>query len=44
VRYLPQLPDRLDQLLFPTGWHGTELAGLQAGDRVAVFGAGPPAV
>ncbi|WP_249998331.1 glutathione-independent formaldehyde dehydrogenase [Actinoplanes sp. M2I2] len=27
--------------IFPTGWHGTELAGLQPGDRVAVFGAGP---
>jgi glutathione-independent formaldehyde dehydrogenase len=27
--------------IFPTGWHGTELAGMQAGDRVAVFGAGP---
>lgn len=26
---------------FPTGWHGTELAGMQPGDRVAVFGAGP---
>ena len=27
--------------IFPTGWHGTELAGMQPGDRVAVFGAGP---
>ena len=27
--------------VFPTGWHGTELAGMQPGDRVAVFGAGP---
>lgn len=27
--------------IFPTGWHGTELAGVRAGDRVAVFGAGP---
>jgi glutathione-independent formaldehyde dehydrogenase len=27
--------------IFPTGWHGTRLAGLEAGDSVAVFGAGP---
>nr|BFE58139.1 glutathione-independent formaldehyde dehydrogenase [Dactylosporangium thailandense] len=27
--------------IFPTGWHGTELAGMRPGDRVAVFGAGP---
>ncbi|WP_440008878.1 glutathione-independent formaldehyde dehydrogenase [Halomicrococcus sp. SG-WS-1] len=27
--------------IFPTGWHGTELANLQAGDSVAIFGAGP---
>jgi glutathione-independent formaldehyde dehydrogenase len=27
--------------IFPTGWHGTELAGMEAGDTVAVFGAGP---
>jgi glutathione-independent formaldehyde dehydrogenase len=27
--------------IFPTGWHGTELAGIQPGDAVAVFGAGP---
>jgi len=27
--------------IFPTGWHGTVLAGLRPGDRVAVFGAGP---
>ena len=27
--------------IFPTGWHGAELAGMQPGDRVAVFGAGP---
>jgi glutathione-independent formaldehyde dehydrogenase len=27
--------------IFPTGWHGTELAGMSPGDRVAVFGAGP---
>ena len=27
--------------IFPTGWHGTELADLQPGDSVAVFGAGP---
>jgi glutathione-independent formaldehyde dehydrogenase len=27
--------------IFPTGWHGTELAGMQSGDTVAVFGAGP---
>ena len=27
--------------IFPTGWHGTELANLQPGDSVAVFGAGP---
>src|SRR3954467_9029079 len=26
--------------IFPTGWHGTELARMQPGDRVAVFGAG----
>ncbi|GAA3615096.1 glutathione-independent formaldehyde dehydrogenase [Kineosporia mesophila] len=27
--------------IFPTGWHGVELSGMQPGDRVAVFGAGP---
>lgn len=27
--------------IFPTGWHGTELAGMVAGDDVVVFGAGP---
>ena len=27
--------------IFPTGWHGTVLAGMQPGDNVAVFGAGP---
>jgi len=27
--------------IFPTGWHGTVLAGLQPGDDVAVHGAGP---
>ncbi|MFD2416057.1 glutathione-independent formaldehyde dehydrogenase [Amycolatopsis pigmentata] len=27
--------------IFPTGWHGTELAGMRPGDTVAVFGAGP---
>jgi threonine dehydrogenase-like Zn-dependent dehydrogenase len=27
--------------IFPTGWHGTELANLEAGDSVAVYGAGP---
>lgn len=27
--------------IFPTGWHATELAGVRAGDSVAVFGAGP---
>ena len=27
--------------IFPTGWHGVELADFQPGDRVAVFGAGP---
>ena len=27
--------------IFPTGYHGTELAGVACGDTVAVFGAGP---
>ena len=27
--------------IFPTGYHGTELAGVTPGERVAVFGAGP---
>ncbi len=27
--------------IFPTGWHGTRLAGLQPGETVAVYGAGP---
>ena len=27
--------------IFPTGWHGTRLSGLEPGDSVAVFGAGP---
>lgn len=27
--------------IFPTGYHGTELAGVVPGDTVAVFGAGP---
>ena len=27
--------------IFPTGYHATELAGMQAGDSVVVFGAGP---
>lgn len=26
---------------FPTGWHGTELADLQPGESVAIYGAGP---
>jgi len=27
--------------IFPTGWHSTELAGVQPGDSVVVYGAGP---
>jgi glutathione-independent formaldehyde dehydrogenase len=27
--------------IFPTGWHGVELSGMEAGDVVAIFGAGP---
>jgi glutathione-independent formaldehyde dehydrogenase len=27
--------------IWPTGWHGTELAGVRPGDSVVVFGAGP---
>lgn len=27
--------------IFPTGWHCTELAGMQPGDSVVVYGAGP---
>ncbi|KAH8658496.1 hypothetical protein BX600DRAFT_416294 [Xylariales sp. PMI_506] len=27
--------------IFPTGWHGVEISGFQAGESVAVFGAGP---
>jgi glutathione-independent formaldehyde dehydrogenase len=27
--------------IFPTGYHGTELAGVGPGDTVAIFGAGP---
>ena len=27
--------------VFPTGWHATELAGVQPGDSVVVYGAGP---
>jgi threonine dehydrogenase-like Zn-dependent dehydrogenase len=27
--------------IFPTGWHCTELAGLLAGESVAIYGAGP---
>ena len=27
--------------IWPTGWHGTELAGVQPGDSVVVFGGGP---
>ncbi len=27
--------------IFPTGWHGVQLSGMQPGERVAVFGGGP---
>lgn len=27
--------------IFPTGWHATELAGMRAGDSIAIYGAGP---
>lgn len=27
--------------IFPTGWHATELAGLQPGESIAIYGAGP---
>lgn len=27
--------------IFPTGWHATRLAGLQPGDSVVIYGAGP---
>jgi len=27
--------------IFPTGWHGVVLSGMEPGDRVAVFGGGP---
>jgi glutathione-independent formaldehyde dehydrogenase len=27
--------------IFPTGWHATELAGIQPGDTVVIYGAGP---
>ena len=32
---------RCSRDIFPTGWHGAELAGMQPGRRVAVFGGGP---
>ena len=27
--------------IFPTGYHATELAGVQPGDSVVIYGAGP---
>ena len=27
--------------IFPTGWHGVAMSGLQPGERIAIFGAGP---
>lgn len=27
--------------IFPTGWHATELAGLQAGETIVIYGGGP---
>lgn len=27
--------------IWPTGWHATELAGLQAGESIVIYGAGP---
>ncbi|SFG77962.1 glutathione-independent formaldehyde dehydrogenase [Halopelagius inordinatus] len=27
--------------IFPTGWHGTELANLKPGESIAIYGAGP---
>lgn len=27
--------------IFPTGWHATRLAGLQPGESIAIYGAGP---
>ena len=27
--------------IFPTGYHATELAGVQPGDTVVIFGGGP---
>ncbi|KAI9900999.1 hypothetical protein N3K66_005261 [Trichothecium roseum] len=27
--------------IFPTGWHGVEISGFQAGETIAIFGAGP---
>jgi glutathione-independent formaldehyde dehydrogenase len=27
--------------IFPTGWHATEMAGLQAGETIVIYGAGP---
>src|SRR6201995_5836237 len=27
--------------IFPTGWHATELAGLQPGDEIVIYGCGP---
>jgi threonine dehydrogenase-like Zn-dependent dehydrogenase len=27
--------------IFPTGWHATELSGLQPGESIAIYGAGP---
>ena len=27
--------------IFPTGWHATEMAGLQAGESVVIYGGGP---
>jgi glutathione-independent formaldehyde dehydrogenase len=47
---LLQLPDDAEEKqndyvmlsdIFPTGYHGTELAGVRPGDTVVIFGAGP---
>ena len=27
--------------IFPTGWHGTEMAGLQPGETIVIYGGGP---
>lgn len=27
--------------IMPTGWHGAQLANVQKGDRVAIWGCGP---